>query len=272
MSTDISTTNLQINILSKKQYHDIEPSVGELYFVEDENIIMLSSVGEEPLNPTNGDRYYSTTNNKIFTYNNGWDNGIIPENDIIYISKSTGYSYVYDGTKMISSSGYMGVDETTITKNDNDELQVIGIANKNIDGESTTYTWVGTLAEYQEQNIANLHPEWVCYITDDGAISNDMSLSNIVNRLNRAWCWSNITEQVETQIYTIPNPEIGFKTYTSTELDVYGTVDNISDEKLISNSKEFVRASGGDKIFDGIPEDFKEEVLTVYDLLKAIKG
>jgi len=40
MSTDISTTNLQINILSKKQYNDIEPSVGELYFVEDENVIM----------------------------------------------------------------------------------------------------------------------------------------------------------------------------------------------------------------------------------------
>lgn len=29
------------------------------------------------------------------------------------------------------------------------------------------YDWIGTQQEYNDQNIASLHPEWVCYITDD---------------------------------------------------------------------------------------------------------
>ena len=29
------------------------------------------------------------------------------------------------------------------------------------------YDWVGTLEEYEEQDIDNTHPEWVCFVTDD---------------------------------------------------------------------------------------------------------
>ena len=35
------------------------------------------------------------------------------------------------------------------------------------DGSDIVYDWVGTLAEYNAQNIATTHPDWLCFITDD---------------------------------------------------------------------------------------------------------
>ena len=61
------------------------------------------------------------------------------------------------------------IDNTTISKNASDKLQAIGTVNKNTASGSTStiYDWVGTLAEYESQNVATTHPDWVCYITDD---------------------------------------------------------------------------------------------------------
>ena len=61
------------------------------------------------------------------------------------------------------------IDNTTISKNTSDKLQAIGTVNKNTASGSTNpiYDWVGTLAEYESQNVATTHPDWVCYITDD---------------------------------------------------------------------------------------------------------
>lgn len=44
-----------------------------------------------------------------------------------------------------------------------------GITNKNTEAGATNpiYDWVGTLAEYNAQDIENQHPDWICYITDD---------------------------------------------------------------------------------------------------------
>lgn len=60
-------------------------------------------------------------------------------------------------------------DENTIDLNSEDKFQTIGIKNKNdaTDATSTIYDWVGTLAEYNAQNIATDHPDWLCFITDD---------------------------------------------------------------------------------------------------------
>lgn len=43
------------------------------------------------------------------------------------------------------------------------------IKNKNTAAGATNpiYDWVGTLAEYESQEVATNHPDWVCYITDD---------------------------------------------------------------------------------------------------------
>lgn len=67
-------------------------------------------------------------------------------------------------------------DDVTINKNNADKLQAIGTINKNTTGTiSQLYNWMGTLAEYTEQNIETLHPEWVCFITDDADGSSQLN-------------------------------------------------------------------------------------------------
>lgn len=42
------------------------------------------------------------------------------------------------------------------------------LTNQNLSSDITqVYNWVGTYADYVEQDVANTHPDWVCYITDD---------------------------------------------------------------------------------------------------------
>jgi len=61
------------------------------------------------------------------------------------------------------------LDGVTIDTNSDDELEAIGTVNKNtaVGATAVKYDWIGTLAEYNSQNVETLHPEWVCYITDD---------------------------------------------------------------------------------------------------------
>ena len=65
--------------------------------------------------------------------------------------------------------GSVAIDDLTITKNSDDEIQAVATVNANTATGATNpvYDWVGTLAEYQAQNIETLHPDWICYITDD---------------------------------------------------------------------------------------------------------
>lgn len=59
-------------------------------------------------------------------------------------------------------------DTVTIETSASGYNQVIGVLEKNHGG--VRYVWIGTAAEYAEQNIEELHPEWVCYITDQNDI------------------------------------------------------------------------------------------------------
>ena len=61
------------------------------------------------------------------------------------------------------------IDNLTITKNSDDEIQAVATVNANTATGATNpiYDWVGTLAEYNAQNIETQHPDWICYITDD---------------------------------------------------------------------------------------------------------
>ena len=61
------------------------------------------------------------------------------------------------------------VDNLTITANANQEIQTVATINANTATGATNpiYDWVGTLAEYNAQNIETLHPDWICFITDD---------------------------------------------------------------------------------------------------------
>lgn len=60
-------------------------------------------------------------------------------------------------------------DGITINNNVDGELQAIGLINKNNADAAVNpvYDWVGTKTEYAEQNVAELHPDWLCFITDD---------------------------------------------------------------------------------------------------------
>lgn len=61
------------------------------------------------------------------------------------------------------------VDGETITKDAEDVIQAEGFVNRNTaaGAQKYLYDWVGTLSEYTAQNVAALHPEWTCLITDD---------------------------------------------------------------------------------------------------------
>lgn len=95
------------------------------------------------------------------------------------------------------------LDNTTTSWNENDAVQSIGLVNKNTSNVTPVYNWVGTLAQYTAQDIEHTHPEWICYITDDGESQvspwclfdfkyTDYILSNPnwVNADANAWCTS----------------------------------------------------------------------------------
>lgn len=50
------------------------------------------------------------------------------------------------------------------------------------DGADITYDWIGTLAEYNTQNIATLHPDWLCFITDDVNNSGEDVYENVYSK------------------------------------------------------------------------------------------
>lgn len=57
-------------------------------------------------------------------------------------------------------------DDITINKNTSDELQAIGVIDKN--SGNAKYDWVGTYAQWEAGRSNNSIPDsWICYITDD---------------------------------------------------------------------------------------------------------
>lgn len=50
------------------------------------------------------------------------------------------------------------------------------------DGADISYDWIGTLAEYNTQQIATLHPDWLCFITDDVNNNGEDVYANIYSK------------------------------------------------------------------------------------------
>ena len=77
------------------------------------------------------------------------------------------------------------IDNVTITKNATDKIQTVATVNQNTVTGATNpvYNWVGTLEEYNTQNIETLHPDWVCYITDDVSGGDSVYTKEQVNSL-----------------------------------------------------------------------------------------
>lgn len=73
--------------------------------------------------------------------------------------------YVQNELAAFTPPTVINLDNNSITKNADDEIQTVGVIERN-KGELMC-DWVGTLEEYTAQNIETEHPEWTCYITDD---------------------------------------------------------------------------------------------------------
>lgn len=98
---------------------------------------------------------------------------------------------VFDPTAWTQVGGRdMELDEVTISKNEDDELQAIGVIEKN--KGNTKYDWVGTYQEWLDQDVAEEHPEWLCYITDDATdllFANDIFDFKRTDRLLDSLYW-----------------------------------------------------------------------------------
>lgn len=70
----------------------------------------------------------------------------------------------YDG-EWVSIGQEVVTDDTTITKNPDNSLTVLGVKTKS---DTIMYDWIGTKQEWEEQREAGLiSDEWICWITDD---------------------------------------------------------------------------------------------------------
>lgn len=76
-----------------------------------------------------------------------------------------------DGTINLDAGGgsIINIDNSTITENAQQKIQTVATINSNTASGAITnvYDWIGTLQEYNTQNIGHDHPEWVCFVTDD---------------------------------------------------------------------------------------------------------
>ena len=271
MTTDVTTTNLKVNVLSRAQYDSIEPNNDELYFVEtDDTTVFIKSAGESaPANPSVGDKYLNTSTNLLYTYEDGsWGDGVTPDTGVFYIESENNEIYAYDGTevKQVGGSGKAAnVDTVTTSLNSDNQIQAIGVLNKN--GNTPKYDWVGTKQQYDALQTYN--DNWIYYIVDSDS-SGNMSLNNVLNRLNAAYAWS----RNGSIVYTVPCPVEGFKTYSNAEnLTVSSTIQSYVDGVSITDlNGTYTRDSANDTVFGDAAPDSKNQFLTVYDLIKAIKG
>ena len=124
----------------------------------------------------------------------------------------------------------MALDEVTISKNADDKLQAIGVIEKN--QGNTKYDWVGTYQEWLDQNVAEEHPEWICYITDDSTEDASDKLNTDVSNITTAgkeavvsWGMPDYTAVVKTSslpvLYADKNYYVKIQAATANGFDLY---------------------------------------------------
>ena len=213
MTTDVSTNKLKINVLTRTQYDSAEKNNDELYFVEESetNTWLIAVTDVAPATANVNDRYYNPNTKLIYTWNGtAWTNAISPTPDDLYIDKSDNSTYAWDGTDLVQIGSTGGIttddiDNETITLNESSKLQANGLVNQN---EGKVYNWVGTKAEYDA--LEEIHDDWLYYITDDEYASGNMSLSNVYNRLNRAYAWTHRHVNGAGNVYNIGYANNGY--------------------------------------------------------------
>ena len=151
---------------------------------------------------------------------------------------------VFDPTAWTQVGGRdMALDEVTISKNADDKLQAIGVIEKN--QGNTKYDWVGTYQEWVDQNIAEEHPEWICYITDDSTedVSDKLNtdVSNITTEGKEtvvSWGMPDYTAVVKTsslpELYADKNYYVKIQAATANGFDLYKGATLIMTEIILS--------------------------------------
>lgn len=95
------------------------------------------------------DVVYDKTKTNFETIRSSWSGTSFPENPVVgqpCYRTDEDKLYYWNGTEWGEKGGGGGVD-----LNSGDDI----------------FNWIGTSAEYTEQNIESEHPEYLCYITDD---------------------------------------------------------------------------------------------------------
>jgi len=106
-------------------------------------------------------------------------NEVLAAGEIAYSDSDT--IKVGDGSRTfaalpeLSSNESLG-DNSTIIANSAKKIQAHGTLNKNPNASGNlakVFDWIGTNQEFVDQNIATVHPDWLCFVTDD--VSGTMS-------------------------------------------------------------------------------------------------
>ena len=151
-----------------------------------------------------------------------------------YICKAQGTepeTYAWEQINIQPGGG--ATDDITIETNSEDKLQAIGTINKNTETDATNpiYDWVGTLAEYQIQQVKTLHPDWLCYITDD------LDASESASNIDNSTIVLNDEDKIQAVAVVNSNNESGA---TNPIYDWVGTLQEYYDNNIATIHPEYI--------------------------------
>lgn len=102
--------------LSAENFNHIEDGIGNAYSVS-----LLAVTDTAPSECSEGDKYYNTTTNRIYTATgtDTWETtGVEPETGVFYVVFETQSNYTYDGTELISVGGGGGSSDIVVVGTD----------------------------------------------------------------------------------------------------------------------------------------------------------
>ena len=162
---DTSINTLIVNKLTQAQYNSATKDPEQWYFVTDAKMEISEVDGLQALLDTKAninDVLPSTTK-----YGADLSASVNQNTSQLSISLLDQDGNQLGSTQTVTLPD-VDIDNTTITTNQSGEIQAEATLDHNPNASGPVYDWVGTLSEFTTQNIASLHPEWLCFITDDG--------------------------------------------------------------------------------------------------------
>jgi len=95
-----ASTKGQANGVASLDADGLVPSTQLPSYVDDV-VELLTLAATAPSSPSAGDKYYNTTDTKIYTYVTSWDAGVTPAASKIYVALDTDISYRWGGSVMV---------------------------------------------------------------------------------------------------------------------------------------------------------------------------